>query len=436
MSEIGQSWGRYPQVNQEIHFYVGRSDTLQLPGSGTFLPYGQGRSYGDSCLNAGGTLISTRYLDKFISFDPHSGRLSCEAGVTLEEILNFFVPRGWFIPVSPGTQYVSVGGAIANDIHGKNHHRAGTFGCHVLSLELLRSNGERLNCSPDSESALFRATVGGLGLTGLIVTATLQLKPICSAMIDLESIKFKSLDEFFEVSKESERDFEYTVAWIDCLSSGDNFGRGIFMRGNHSISSQYHQQAERTFPLSVPLDLPSFCLNPLSVRAFNFAYYHKQREPVLKKPQHYKPFFYPLDAVQNWNRIYGRRGFLQFQCVVPSNSDNRAIRQILKAAVASGKASFLAVIKEFGEIKSPGILSFPRPGITLCMDFPFEGASTLGLFNQLDDLVLENGGALYPAKDACMRPAHFKNYYPRHQEFSEFIDPRFSSSFWRRVGQN
>ena len=429
-----ESWGRFPRLGESQHpvalEWPWDNPFVELPADRKVLPYGRGRSYGDSCLNAGGGLLLTERWNRCVAFDERTGVLRCESGVTLADIIQTFLPRGWFLPVTPGTKFVSVGGAIANDVHGKNHHVAGTFGCHVRQFELLRSDGQRLLCSPTSNRDLFCATIGGLGLTGLITWAEIQLKPAASAFIDQESVKFQNLDEFFEVSASTPPELEYTVAWLDCVASGPNFGRGIFMRGRHSTKTGRYPPK---LPLVVPVDFPSFALNALSVRAFNFLYYGKQRSRSVSSTIHYDPFFYPLDAVHHWNRIYGRRGFLQFQCVVPSTDNNRAIREILQTIVQSGQASFLAVLKEFGSVPSPGMLSFPRPGVTLALDFAYQGSRTLDLFSRLDSYVCEVGGALYPAKDACMGSKTFQCYYPRWQEFSRHIDPRFSSSFWRRV---
>lgn len=435
-----ESWGRYPALPPRSIYTPTWLSECAAPGawgdaSSSVLPYGQGRSYGDCCLNGGNALLTTERLNRFISFDPTNGLLRCEAGMTLGEILAFSVKRGWFIPVSPGTKHVSVGGAIANDVHGKNHHRAGTFGCHVQSFELLRSDGERVLCSREKDSELYAATIAGLGLTGLIGWAEIQLKPIASAQIEMESIRFASLDEFFEISLDSDRRFEHTVAWLDCVHSGATFGRGIFMRGNHARSGREPLSAcrPRRPKLFVPFDLPGFALNYYSVRAFNHFYYYRQRAKTVVQTVAYEPFFYPLDAVGAWNRIYGARGLLQFQCVIPKSKEHAPLRAILKLVIDSGRGSFLAVLKEFGDVGSPGMLSFPRPGVTLCLDFPFRGESTLGLMRRLDELVRGAGGALYPAKDACMPPRSFQEYYPRWKEFSAFIDPKFSSSFWRRV---
>lgn len=433
-----ESWGRYPKVEQKVTVLEWLDGNFLPKTEESLLAFGQGRSYGDSCLNDGGRLLSTSKLRRFINFNTETGILRCEAGVTLAEILSVFVPKGWFLPVTPGTKFVSVGGAIANDVHGKNHHRSGTFGCHVRQFELLRSDGERLLCSNDSNKELFLATIGGLGLTGFITWAEIQLKPVAGPYIDMESIKFGSLDEFFEISADSDKDFDYTVAWLDCVASGDNFGRGIFMRGNHSHKIDNASKDEGFISklkssLQVPFDAPGFMLNNFTVKAFNILYYAKQRQKELKTTTHYDPFFYPLDAVQHWNRIYGKRGFMQFQSVVPKSKDNHVIKAILSKIVESGRASFLAVLKEFGDLSSPGLLSFPRPGVTLCLDFPNQGKATLKLLRELEELSRESRGAMYPAKDACMSPESFSAFYPFWHQLNDFRDPKFSSSFWRRV---
>jgi len=369
-----------------------------------------------------------------ISFDDISGILKCESGVSLAEILMFSVPRGWFVPVTPGTKFVSLGGAIANDVHGKNHHVAGNFGKHITKFELLRSDGTRLICSETENREFFTSTIAGLGLTGLITWAEVKLKKITGPFIDQDSIKFSSLDEFFEISRSSDNGFEYTVAWLDCVASGANFGRGIFMRGNHSNKSGAEKDAYRSAKLTVPIDFPSFALNNLTVTAFNYCYYNKQSRKEVSNTIHYNPFFYPLDSINNWNKIYGKEGFLQFQCVIPKSDGISAIKKILNEIVLSKSASFLAVLKEFAAIESLGMLSFPRPGITLCLDFSFKGKETLKLFRKLHQIVFENGGAIYPAKDACMSREEFEQSYPRFFEFKKFIDPKFSSDFSRRVG--
>ncbi len=431
-----QSWGRYPNVEPEqVVPLFWRNELPQLSNFATsVLPYGYGRSYGDSCLNEGGVSLDASYLRRFISFDEEQGLLRCEAGVSLADILAEFVPRGWFLPVTPGTKFVSVGGAIANDVHGKNHHKAGTFGCHVTQFELLRSNGELLLCSPGENSALFRATIGGFGLTGLITWAEFRLKPIRSPYINVDHIRYDLLAEFMDIAAASDKDFEYTVAWCDCLKSGKHQGRGIFIRGNHEDSPDYaHKPLPKNLPLLVPFDLPSFTLNSLTVRAFNEVIYHMQREKHVHKVESYNPFFYPLDSVLNWNRIYGKRGFFQYQCVVPFDNGYEVMKEILDRIGRAKEGSFLVVLKEFGNIASPGMLSFPCPGLTLALDFSNHGQKTLRFLDELDALVLQSGGRVYPAKDARMSPASFQTYFPEWETFAQYIDPNFSSSFWRRV---
>ncbi|HSL04729.1 MAG TPA: FAD-binding oxidoreductase [Nitrospiraceae bacterium] len=431
-----ESWGRYPRAGTvtAVPIYW-RSDTLNFQKfQQSVLPFGQGRSYGDVCLNDGGILLDTGSLSHFIAFDETSGLIRCEAGVTLAEILSIVVPRGWFLPVTPGTKFVSVGGAIANDVHGKNHHRVGTFGMHVTQFELLRSREERVICSSTQNTDLFRATIGGLGLTGLILWGEIQLYPISSPLIRMERIRFDNLKEFFDIARSSDQGHTYTVAWIDCLAKNRHLGRGVFLRGNHVEDEGprlIRLQSRRT--LTIPFDAPHLLLNRFAMKAFNLAYYHRHGSTRIEDIVHYDPFFYPLDAIHQWNRLYGSRGFLQYQCVVPFDDEGRAIQELLQRVVRTGEASFLSVLKIFGAMRSPGMLSFPRPGITLALDLPNAGPSTLQLLEELDDIVRNSGGAVYPAKDARMSPDNFKAFFPQWEEFSRYVDPQFSSNLWRRV---
>lgn len=430
------SWGRYPQARAVQVVQPARLE--EIPPLGAFhhpvLAYGMGRSYGDSCLNDNGILLDTVRLAGVDGFDRQRGILRCEAGFTLADILSKVVPHGWFPPVLPGTRFVTVGGAIANDIHGKNHHRAGTFGRHVPQFELLRSNGEKLLCSPEKNRDFHEATIGGLGLTGLILWADIQLKPVPSGFINYESIRFENLDAFFELSESSDSKFEYTVAWIDCMAKGEKLGRGIFMRGNHAdLGPNPPSPPPAGRRLNFPGNAPALLLNPFTVKIFNLLYYHKERLKQKHATVPYESFFFPLDAIRNWNRIYGRRGFFQYQCVVPFADGHAAIRSILARIADSGNASFLGVLKTFGNEISPGMLSFPRPGVTLALDFANLGDRTLRLFDELDAIVFDAGGALYPCKDARMPHAMFAAGFPRVDTFRKFIDPHFSSSFWRRV---
>jgi FAD/FMN-containing dehydrogenase len=424
-----ESWGRY------IPSRPARAIDLEwtsatLPEEDLLLPYGLGRSYGDVPLNNEHTLLDTSRLNRFRSFDDATGVLECEAGTTLEEILRVFVPRGWFPPVTPGTKFVTVGGCIANDVHGKNHHRAGTFGCHVLSFELVRSDGTRKRCVPGEP--LFSATIGGLGLTGLITTAEIQLRRIESADIIVERVPFRSLREFDEISRACDPTHEYTVAWFDSFAGRDS--RGIFFQGNHARAGSRpgdidgpRARRSRRLPM-----IPA-TLNPLTVRMFNVAYFHANAKP---RPQRvdYDPFFYPLDAVANWNAIYGARGFLQYQCVIPESAGLEPVGEILDRVARTRLASFLTVIKKFGALPSPGLLSFPRAGTTICFDFAARRTDVLlPMLEQCDDVVEAAGGSVYPAKDARMSGVRFRRFFPQWEELRALADPRFSSSFWRRV---
>jgi len=353
--------------------------------------------------------------------------------VLLSEIIELTVAQGWFPPVTPGTALVTVGGAIANDVHGKNHHRAGSFGHHVKEFELLRSNGQVLRCTPDRNPEWFRATIGGLGLTGLIRTARLQMRRVPGIWIAGDSRRFANLTEFFGLAASSDSDYEYTVAWLDCASSGARLGRGIFMRGNHIDHQAPTPRARK--PHRFPFTPPVSPVNALSVRIFNALYFHRPAAQCASALWHYQPFLFPLDKLLNWNRMYGPRGFYQYQCVLPGSvqEQDSALRDMLRRIARSGLGSFLVVLKQFGDMPSVGLLSFPRPGVTLALDFPNRGEVTLRLLEDLDAVTRAAGGAVYPAKDARMSGASFRQYFPRWEQLRQFVDPKFSSSFWRRV---
>jgi FAD/FMN-containing dehydrogenase len=428
------SWGNFPTAQQQVRQLHWRDDPLTDEGDGvSILPYGLGRSYGDSCLNDGGKLLDTARLSHFIEFDPEIGLLRCEAGVSLHDILRVVVPRGWFLPVTPGTRHVTIVGAVANDVHGKNHHGAGTLGRFVTRFELARTDGPRVLCSPDRNEDMFAATIGGLGLTGLMTWVELRLKRIEGPAIEVESVRFDNLDGYFELAADSDARFEYTVAWVDCLARDEHLGRGILMRGNHVARSNGATPTPPRLTIGVPFFAPGFLLNPLTLRLFNSMYHSRQRETLVRRTCHYEPFFYPLDSIGNWNRLYGRRGFMQYQCVVPHEDGREALRSMFARISGAGDGSFLAVLKNFGDLPSPGLLSFPRPGLTLALDFPNRGGRTLGLLEELDAIVRRHGGRVYPAKDARMSARSFQLYFPEWQEFARYIDPAFSSSFWRRV---
>lgn len=391
-----------------------------------------GRSYGDACLNPGGVLWSTRALDRFISMDQETGRLVCEAGTLLRDIQRLAVPRGWMLAVTPGTQMATVGGAIANDVHGKNHHAFGSFGDHVRRIWLQRTDGTCIECGPELEPEWFSATVGGLGLTGVIVSTEIQLRRVSGPWLLAETVPFSGLDEFFALAGQSQSDWEHTVAWIDCLAPRG--GRGLFIRGNPERSNDRPEPVRRQ--LRMPVVPPVSLVNKLSLRPFNLAYYTLGKWRAGRQVVHYEPFFYPLDSLDDWNRMYGPRGFYQYQCVLPQASGRDGIAAMLDQISCSGEGSFLAVLKTFGDRNAPGMLSFPQPGVTLALDFPNRGARTLELFLRLDAIVRETGGRLYPAKDARMPRDLFEAGYPRLPEFLQYRDPGISSAMSRRLMGN
>ncbi len=429
------SWGRVTREPQRVarpHFRDELPSLLEDKSVASKLAIGLRRSYGDSCLNGSGALIDMCGLDRFICFDSDSGIVRAEAGVSLSDLLRLVVPKGWFVSTTPGTRFVTLGGALANDVHGKNHHSAGSFGRNVRSFGLLRSDRGPVTVAPESEPALFSSTVGGLGLTGVVEWIELQLVRIGGAYLEVETIPYDRLDAFWELAEESVNRYEHTVAWIDCTSRGDNSGRGIFSRANWIADGVYDVHDDRSWK-RIPLEAPGVALNRLTVSAFNEFYHRLNSAKTAKIRQHYAPFFYPLDAVRDWNRLYGRRGMLQYQCVIPRANQRDAVKALLDVITASGQASFLAVLKTFGDLPSPGLLSFARPGATLALDFPFRGSETLKLMAALDAIVAEAQGALYPAKDGRMPAEMFRRSFPRWEQLE--MDPAMNSDFWRRVMQ-
>lgn len=428
------SWGR---LSSQLHHVIGLNDPARIKdllssGPHPGLAYGMGRSYGDVCLNPEGTLWETTGLDHFISFDDRTGRLVCEAGVLLRDIQRLMIPRGWILPVTPGTQMVTVGGAIANDVHGKNHHSQGSFGDHVQGITLIRTNGEVIHCGPDKQPDWFAATVGGLGLTGIMAQAEIQLRRVAGPWLDSETLPYANLDEFFRLADDSEAGWEHTVSWIDCISGGG--GRGLFMRGNPTDIGP--RPEPRGAHLTMPLVPPVSLINRLSLRPFNMAYYALKKRQAGRAIAHYESFFYPLDKLHEWNRIYGPKGFFQYQCVVPREPGQDAVQAMLKEIARARDGSFLAVLKTFGNRQPVGMLSFPRPGATLALDFPNRGKRTHKLFEQLDAIVREAGGRIYLAKDARMPRDLFEAGYPRQHEFLKYRDPGITSGLSRRLMGN
>jgi FAD/FMN-containing dehydrogenase len=433
------SWGRYPFQPQiphpvnwpdEISQHISK---LETEGCQNTLAFGCGRSYGDSCLAESNHVLSMTGMDRLLATNWETGLITAQSGLNLAELISIALPHGWFLPVTPGTKYVTLGGAVANDVHGKNHHVMGTFGCHVQELTIYRSDNGVVRCSPAVQPELFAATVGGLGLTGVILTVQIQLRRILSSQIHQRTIRFDNLDEFFELSELHDVDNEYSVAWIDCLASGKQAGRGHFIVGNHAESGQLRLAPSHS--LRIAIDPPFSLINRLSLALFNSAYYHRQRDKEVRRLVEYEPFFYPLDRLLQWNRLYGRAGFQQYQCVIPQQHGRDVIRAVIHEIAKSGTGSFLAVLKQCGNIVSPGLLSFPLPGVSLALDFPQREKLNEQLFSILDDLVHEAGGRLYPAKDAHMTATHFRQAYNHWEKIEALRDPKLLSKFWQRVTQ-
>jgi FAD/FMN-containing dehydrogenase len=429
------SWGRVIRTPQWVASPRFQKDLNALiaehPGA-AILPVGLQRSYGDSVLNSDGGLISMVGLDRFIAFDLAAGQIRAEAGVTLSDILKLVVPHGFFLPVTPGTRFVTLGGAIANDVHGKNHHSAGTIGRHVTRIGLLRSDGSRLEIGPDRNNDLFAATIGGIGLTGIIEWAELTLVPIKSSQLDVQIVPYSDLSEFWELAAKSNEKHEHTVAWIDSTSEGRGFGRGIFSRANWSNEGGLVVHFDRQ-RLAVPIDAPNKLLNGVTINLFNRLYYCAQKHKAGEQRVHYAPFFYPLDSIADWNRLYGRRGFWQYQCVMPRHSMKDGIKEIMNEIVRSDQGAFLGILKTCGNLLSPGLLSFPMEGATLALDFPNRGELTLKFFTRLDAIVRSAHGRLYAAKDGRIPKEMWLAGYPNLDRFVPHIDPGVASDFWRRV---
>jgi decaprenylphospho-beta-D-ribofuranose 2-oxidase len=413
-------WGKYPVV--EAEFMEPVSPEKFTPDlSRPLIARGLGRCYGDSAL--GERIVSTLNWNKLLAFDRNTVRLTCESGVSFDEIIRTFLPRGFFLPVTPGTKYITVGGAIAGDIHGKNHHCEGTFSRHVESFDLLTGEGIVKTCSRTENTGLFWATCGGMGLTGIILRASFFLKRVETAYIRQKSIKARNLDHILDLFEEYS-DYTYSVSWIDCLARGNNMGRSLLYLGEHALSDELNAGAKkhplllhREPRLQVPFDFPSFALNRFSVKAFNFLYYHKAPSGQHDALIHYDPYFYPLDSVLHWNRIYGKRGFTQYQFVIPREGGREGMKRILKRIADSGLGSFLAVLKVFGKEEARYLL-FPAEGYTLALDFPIT-QSLFPLLDELDREVTGCGGKIYLNKDVRLKPDAFSKMYPK-EEFSRF----------------
>ncbi|TIP28274.1 MAG: FAD-binding oxidoreductase [Mesorhizobium sp.] len=421
------------------HNVIPADDAVALLKSGkatrnALLAYGNGRSYGDSCQNGAGMIVDMRPLNRIRAFNAETGVIEAESGVLLSDIIAHAAPYGFFPAVVPGTQFVTLGGAIANDVHGKNHHRRGTFGCHVESFMLLRSDGQAHYCSATENERQFAATIGGMGLTGLILSASIRLMRVPSLDIVEKVTPFRGLGEFFELAEAADQANEYVVAWIDQLAAGHSRGRGLLFTGNHAEHGS-HMALHAGGNLSVPFQPPFNVLNRPFLTAFNALYRWKKGRSTAPRQVGYQGFFFPLDGVGNWNRLYGPNGLFQHQSVMPEDVARRVVPALLAAAKRAGQGSFLTVLKRFGGVRSPALLSFPRPGFTLTLDFPNRGRATLALLKELDQITVEAGGAVNPYKDARMGDDVFAASFPQWQRLEALRDPAFMSSFWARTAK-
>lgn len=441
LSAALSGWGRYPSqtciLERPERYADLRCDAPSL------IARGQGRSYGDAALNENGRVLLTERVNRMLDLDAVNGILRAEAGVTLAEILDVIVPRGWFLPVTPGTRFVSLGGCVAADVHGKNHHHDGSFGDHVLGIELILADGHHVQCSSGEQSELFWATVGGMGLTGIIGEVTLKLIPISSAYMQVQHHTAVNLEQMFQTLQDPAADDRYSVAWIDCLAQGGQLGRGVVMCGHHANAAELPEDYGAAFSRQVarnraiPFDVPAWVLNPFSIGAFNALYYRREgnkRQPFLSG---YENYFYPLDGIGQWNRLYGKRGFVQYQCVIPEPAAYDGMRALLQTLSASRRPSFLAVLKRFGA-QGRGLLSFPMPGYTLALDLPIRDEGLFTLLNKLDEIVLQHGGRVYLAKDARLSAESFRAMYPRYTAWLKVkkavdLEGKFSSSLSRRL---
>lgn len=437
MKKSVTNWGKYPIITAKEKSFTQKDElSVFLKEESDIIARGLGRCYGDASL--GDSIISTLKYDKVLYFDIKTGEIECEAGVSLADILGFVVPKGWFLPVTPGTKFITVGGAIASDVHGKNHHVEGCFSKHVSEMNILLADGSFVSCSSTHNKDLFEATCGGMGLTGIILSAKFQLKKIQTAYISQKQIKAKNLEEIIDLFQQY-KDSTYSMAWIDCLKGGKQFGRSIMMAGEHALLDEVKKENPLILPhkmkLTMPFNLPGFVLNTFSVKAFNFLFYQKNIKKVIENVIPYEPFFYPLDAILEWNRMYGRAGFVQYQFVLPLENSHKGLKDILSRIRKKGMGSFLAVLKLFG--KQDSLISFPMEGFTLALDFPIKK----GLFDFLDELdkiVLDYGGRIYLTKDARMKPEVFWQSYPYLEKFIRIIekynpDYKFSSMQTKRL---
>ncbi|HYF33153.1 MAG TPA: FAD-binding oxidoreductase [Chitinophagaceae bacterium] len=416
------NWGNYPAMQSNEHHFAFDEQLKQLVRTqASFIPRGAGRCYGDASL-ADVTLCTLKY-DKILSFDTQQGILECQSGITLDQVLEVIVPKGWFLPVTPGTKFITVGGAIASDVHGKNHHVDGCFSHHVLEMDVLLTSGETIRCTPTQHTDLFEATCGGMGLTGIITRVRFSLKKIETSYISQKQIQAENLDELLRLFDEYKH-YTYSVAWIDLLKKGKNFGRSILMLGEHAKVEELKPdqrkdplQLPRKKQIPIPFNIPWWLLNTLTVKLFNFLVYNKNFRKEINNVVSYEPFFYPLDTFAYWNRCYGSKGFVQYQFVLPLQAKEGLV-EIMHRIGNAGMGSFLTVLKVFGHQDS--LISFPKEGYTLALDFPIR-KGLMEFLDELDEIVLRHGGRLYMSKDARMKPSVLEAGYPRLQQFKNIV---------------
>lgn len=417
------SFGRLVQPFHDISYLHDRHQLLDLKGHAFGLPYGMGRSYGDVCLNTQGLLWQTRGLDRFIAFDKASGKLTCEAGVLLSEIQRLVMPHGWTLPVTPGTQWVTVGGAIANDIHGKNHTRRGTFGEHIRYLRLMRTDGSELRCSLNQNTDWLRTTIGGVGLTGVIVEAEIQLCAIQSAFLETQVTPFHDIATGIALAEQAALSWEHVVVWLDSTKPG----WGLLMQGKWSD----WEGVVKTGKVRQLPPVPCSLIHPCSIKPLNWLYYqHKKRMPRYLP---YTDFLYPLDGIVNWNAVYGPKGFYQYQAVVDKACAEAVLKEMMQAMHAAQHPASLATLKLFAERKPAGLLSFAKTGVTFAFDFPNQGEKTRALLKRFDTLILEARGRVYLAKDASMSRDLFEAGYPEASIFLRYKDLKIRSDLYQRL---
>jgi decaprenylphospho-beta-D-ribofuranose 2-oxidase len=433
-------WAKYPIIDAQIVSPNSIEELIKVLSKKSCIARGNGRSYGDSSISRTNTICMKKF-NRIINFDEQTGLITAESGVLLVEIINNYLPKGWFPKVSPGSKFVTIGGMVACDVHGKNHHKDGSFGNYIEWIDLVTSNGEIKRCSKKENTELFNWSIGGMGLTGIIIQVAFYLRPVKTSWIKQKTISAKNIDDTIKIFEKT-LDSRYSVAWIDCLSSGKNLGRSIIMLGEHAEISDLKPYMKKNplvlknkFKIRIPFNFPSFILNFTTIKIFNLFYYLLGKKNKGYKLVDYDTFFYPLDYLLDWNRIYGKKGFAQFQCVIPLENSLAGIRELLEVISRSKSNSFLTVLKRFG--KQDNFLSFPVEGYTLSLDFPLT-KNNLEFMKQLDEITIKHRGQFYLAKDSRLDKKNFKRSDTKFENYSKFrgseIKKTFSSSQSERLG--